>query len=308
MKTVLGGLTALSAWALLCIFWYQSELYTEDAQVVTAGIATAGMRTAPPAPLEVYQNGDLLFKSSTGVSANPGSAAVRFTDGAYNLADDLSQHLKIHPDKALVVLSRYAQDESTEDSDKSRNIGLLRAEQFRKELVLRGLSPSSIAVLAVEDPDVFTNRSNTSKGLFDFLIKPKDQLLSFLKAHGAATSTDFQFELTRNIQFEYGKAEIDLQHIANQGIGEYFNLLADYLNQAGDKHVQIEGHTCDVSSNAFNERLALQRAEAVRIALEKRGVPSNRITTISAGEDRPLANNLTDAGKHANRRVEIIIR
>ncbi len=71
--------------------------------------------------------------------------------------------------------------------------------------------------------------------------------------------------------------------------------------------IQVIGHTDNTGTAAYNFDLSQRRAVAVRDILLGAGVPSNRLSAAGAGEDRPVASNLTVSGRAQNRRVEIII-
>jgi outer membrane protein OmpA-like peptidoglycan-associated protein len=71
--------------------------------------------------------------------------------------------------------------------------------------------------------------------------------------------------------------------------------------------IQIAGHTDSVGSHAYNMKLSEQRAQSVKSYLASRGVPAQRMQTVGAGPDHPIADNSTDAGRAENRRVEITI-
>jgi peptidoglycan-associated lipoprotein len=69
---------------------------------------------------------------------------------------------------------------------------------------------------------------------------------------------------------------------------------------------EIEGHTDDVGSKELNERLGMERAEAVKMYLyEHHQIPLHKMNVISYGEDKPVAPNKTRAGRAQNRRVVI---
>ena len=71
-------------------------------------------------------------------------------------------------------------------------------------------------------------------------------------------------------------------------------------------YLEIEGHTDGVGSPALNERLGLQRAEAVKKYLyEQHNVPLHKMNVISFGESKPVAPNKTREGRSQNRRVVI---
>jgi outer membrane protein OmpA-like peptidoglycan-associated protein len=71
--------------------------------------------------------------------------------------------------------------------------------------------------------------------------------------------------------------------------------------------IQIAGHTDSTGSHAYNMNLSQQRAGSVKSYLAGRGVPAQRMQTIGAGPDHPVADNSSEAGRAQNRRVEITI-
>ena len=71
-------------------------------------------------------------------------------------------------------------------------------------------------------------------------------------------------------------------------------------------YIEIEGHTDNVGSTALNERLGMERADAVkRYLYEQHQVPLHKINVISYGEARPVAPNNTREGRAQNRRVVV---
>ena len=65
------------------------------------------------------------------------------------------------------------------------------------------------------------------------------------------------------------------------------------------------GHTDSVGSDAYNQKLSVKRADAVKAYLITKGIEKNRVYTEGKGEKQPVADNKTDAGRSKNRRVEI---
>jgi phage tail-like protein len=82
--------------------------------------------------------------------------------------------------------------------------------------------------------------------------------------------------------------------------------LADDLKNNPDKRVRVEGHTDNVGSAASNQTLSQQRADAVRNQLISGGAQPSQVTAIGFGEDQPIADNNTAAGRAQNRRVDVI--
>jgi len=69
--------------------------------------------------------------------------------------------------------------------------------------------------------------------------------------------------------------------------------------------VTVEGHTDSTGSEALNQRLSEQRAQAVKDYMVEKGVDAELITTVGHGQSKPIADNNTTQGRAQNRRVEI---
>jgi peptidoglycan-associated lipoprotein len=80
-------------------------------------------------------------------------------------------------------------------------------------------------------------------------------------------------------------------------------LIADNKNV----YIEIQGHTDSTGSPAVNQNVGLARAEAVRLFLNQRGVPLNRMASISYRDTAPAAPNDTAQSRAANRRVVLIV-
>jgi OOP family OmpA-OmpF porin len=65
------------------------------------------------------------------------------------------------------------------------------------------------------------------------------------------------------------------------------------------------GHTDSIGSDAYNQKLSVRRAEAVKAYLVSKGIEKNRVYTEGKGKRQPIADNRTAEGRAKNRRVEI---
>ncbi len=72
--------------------------------------------------------------------------------------------------------------------------------------------------------------------------------------------------------------------------------------------IEIAGHTDSQGGEESNQRLSEARAEAVRLALEARGLAQMHIVSRGFGADRPVADNATEEGRAQNRRIEFTLR
>lgn len=104
-----------------------------------------------------------------------------------------------------------------------------------------------------------------------------------------------------DVLFDTGSAQL------RGGAADNLNKLVSFLNQYSDRRVLIEGHTDNVGSAAYNQRLSQQRAESVRQRLVQGGIAYQRMSVAGMGLERPVASNSTETGRQQNRRVEIVI-
>ena len=84
--------------------------------------------------------------------------------------------------------------------------------------------------------------------------------------------------------------------------------LDDLVSKLKDINLEViiaVGHTDSVGTDAYNQKLSVRRAEAVKSYLQGKGVESSRIYTEGKGKSQPVADNATAAGRAKNRRVEI---
>jgi outer membrane protein OmpA-like peptidoglycan-associated protein len=103
-----------------------------------------------------------------------------------------------------------------------------------------------------------------------------------------------------DVLFDSGQATL------KPGASLVLDRLATFMSQNPQTKVRIEGHTDSTGSADFNQTLSQRRADAVAIALENRGLSSDRVTAIGRGQDFPVASNSSAAGRQQNRRVEIV--
>lgn len=110
-----------------------------------------------------------------------------------------------------------------------------------------------------------------------------------------------KLNIPSDISFDTGRADIkpNLRPILDQ--------FASGLSNQPNTEVRIIGHTDSQGSDAVNDPLSLNRAQAAKQYLAARGVDPNRIVVAGRGEHEPVADNSTEAGRARNRRVEIFL-
>lgn len=89
------------------------------------------------------------------------------------------------------------------------------------------------------------------------------------------------------------------------GAFDFLDQIAKFLKLNPEVFVKIQGHTDNVGTKAYNDALAMKRAQAVKTYLTGKGIEKNRLTCEGFGFSKPAASNKTDKGRALNRRVEI---
>ena len=83
------------------------------------------------------------------------------------------------------------------------------------------------------------------------------------------------------------------------------NSLAGKVKSLTLEVIVAVGHTDSVGTDAYNQKLSIRRAEAVKKHLVSQGIEAKRIYVEGKGESQPVADNKTAEGRSKNRRVEI---
>ncbi len=105
--------------------------------------------------------------------------------------------------------------------------------------------------------------------------------------------------ILRGIQFDFDKSDIkpEWEPVLDEG--------ANILKENPAIRIIIEGHTCNIGTEAYNQGLSERRARSVYDYFVKKGVSPSRMKTVGYGEMKPKASNATEDGRIINRRVEI---
>ena len=114
--------------------------------------------------------------------------------------------------------------------------------------------------------------------------------------------TDKQIQITDQIKFRFGLAELD--PASDAVLQAVLEIMKTHIEL---KKVTIEGHTDSVGTAERNRTLSKARALAVADWLVKHGIDRQRVVAEGVGLTRPLEPNDTDVGRAANRRVEFHI-
>jgi outer membrane protein OmpA-like peptidoglycan-associated protein len=106
----------------------------------------------------------------------------------------------------------------------------------------------------------------------------------------------------KNVFFETGSSKL-----LNKSF-KPLNDVAAILNENAGFYANIDGHTDNTGKPDKNQILSEDRANSVKTYLVSKGINANRLTATGYGQDKPIADNKTVAGRAQNRRVEMTVR
>ena len=263
-----------------------------------ATAAGAGLLLAACAADAVKDSGVVRVRAAlTDLESDPNLAsrapvAIHDAEDAVQQAEQpqedpaVSRHLVYIADRRVQIAKVQAQTRFAEDQRKT-----LSAQNGQIQLDAR-TNEADAAKLKASEAQAQTDAAN----------RKNDDLQAQMAAL-QAKQTDRGMVLTLgDVLFSTGRADLKPGSVAN------LDRLVSFLGQAPDRSVRIEGHTDDRGGQDMNQTLSQKRAESVAMYLTGRGVASNRVTAIGEGFSSPVADNNTEAGRQANRRVEVIIQ
>jgi outer membrane protein OmpA-like peptidoglycan-associated protein len=132
----------------------------------------------------------------------------------------------------------------------------------------------------------------------------KDALSRAEEAHKLAQG---KFLYSMVLSDDSVKFPLDSSQLSSEAETRLTDFVTKLTNDNQNVYVEIQGHTDTTGNDAINMRLGEARAEAVRLFMNRKGVPLNRMATISYGDTSPVAPNNTRSGRAQNRRVVLIV-
>lgn len=111
-----------------------------------------------------------------------------------------------------------------------------------------------------------------------------------------------KIDVSSEVSFDFGKADL------KPAFTPTLDKVADLLHRYDRTVVHVIGHTDNIGSEAYNQRLSEQRAESVVNYFSRKGIAWQRLVTEGRGMREPRASNATEAGRQLNRRVELLIK
>jgi peptidoglycan-associated lipoprotein len=127
------------------------------------------------------------------------------------------------------------------------------------------------------------------------------------RAQAAGKLAEGKFLYSMVLSDDSVKFPVDRASLSPEAQSRLMDFVQKLKSDNRNVYVEIQGHTDSTGSPAVNKKLGEDRAEAVRLFMNKQGVALNRMSTISYGDEAPVAPNNTKAGRAQNRRVVVIV-
>ncbi|WP_394369449.1 OmpA family protein [Fulvivirga lutea] len=104
-----------------------------------------------------------------------------------------------------------------------------------------------------------------------------------------------------NIYFDFDNATLRPESAPQ------LNKVIKFLEDNKKIKIQLDGHTCSIGKDDYNQKLSEDRARAVLEYLVDNGIKDKRLSSFGFGETKPRETNEDESGREKNRRVEFVI-
>jgi OOP family OmpA-OmpF porin len=169
------------------------------------------------------------------------------------------------------------------------------------------VQPDNISISGVSgDPDVRAEVSRVltdkidGKGDYRLNVRFDQRLVPVVETVSPEQCESRISDILKKQQITFAPASSDIEAESLPVISD----IAEVLRDCADVEFVIEGHTDSQGREDMNKNLSQSRAESVLSALLSRRVLTSGITAIGYGEEQPIADNDTEEGRAANRRIE----
>lgn len=282
-------------------------VYNEERKIVIGAVDFMFSCIAPfeivddERQFKLVANNNLVFKYATGRLLMPDNEEM------LAVLKKLAAYLIAQPDRKLVLTGYSHPDEKQPTA--LENIGVLRANTLRNQLVALGVSGKQVAIKGVEDARLAILESELyGKFLpdamrFDFEAITKKYDRTVLQKY---RKIEENFKEKKVFRFkDFGKTENRI--FLNNKTKSYIGDLLFYLSMNPKAMVYCVGHSNRRGNEQEAYALAANRAEYAQDFLIQQGVPPNKIMVKSAGFTHALGSETTRYGKQINRRVDLFI-
>jgi outer membrane protein OmpA-like peptidoglycan-associated protein len=169
-------------------------------------------------------------------------------------------------------------------------IDAAKSTQLRYSIEAKGVSRDGFVV------KIATWGETQINGIGGFWVAQAEKLE--IKKEEIKVGTTIQLN---NVYFEFNKWNLLPESFPE--LDKVFQFLKDNPTV----EIELSGHTDNIGSDEYNLNLSQKRADAVKAYIVSKGIDTKRMTSKGYGKSKPIATNMTDAGREQNRRVEFTV-
>ena len=261
------------------------ETNSEKDSDIVAAITVSGLEA------ELVIEDDISFAEGT-VEATISEAVKAGLKEIYDHLDEYTTH-------GIKITGSYSEVE--QNNSLLKNLGLARAQSIKNIFMEMGLDQSQISTEALKT-DKIVVEDGVSSGVIGLKVYPIEELSEEDKLHLAHIEKQLRAE-NMLVYFESAKNELAL----DDELKLYFSELNLFMHHHAHHSITLVGHTDELGSEKYNDKLGLERAEFVKNALVGAGINEDQIKTISKGEHELVTPDETEEDRVKERRVEIIM-
>jgi outer membrane protein OmpA-like peptidoglycan-associated protein len=196
--------------------------------------------------------------------------------------------------------------DSVQRAEQARTESIRRAEQARADSVERAAQARADSIQRVEQARTDSISQAAVQDSLRAAQQAQEDSVRLARQAGQVDSIQIQLMLERKknlvltgVTFESSKSRLTLD------AKKVLDFVAQSVKAHPEVKIEVGGYTDSVGSAAYNKRLSLARARAVRVYLIEEGAAADQLTAVGYGEATPVASNDTEEGRAQNRRVEL---
>ena len=199
---------------------------------------------------------------------------------------------------SCTTLDPYTRDEKVSNASKGAAIGALSG-------VAVGLITGDDSAERKKNALILAGVGGVAGGAVGYYMDQQEmKLRQQLEGTGVSVTRDgdnITLNMPGNVTFAVNSGDL------NAGFYPVLDSVGLVLKEFDNTFVEVAGHTDSTGAEQYNQALSERRAESVAAYLKSRPMRADRLVTVGAGENHPIADNSTANGRAANRRVEITI-
>lgn len=216
-------------------------------------------------------------------------------ENAENILDVATDIINNAPEEALVEESFVSEDVALLDIEAVPEMVKKPVIDLAVQEAVEPVEGTSDGVISAPDIEVLEDVQDTAQE--EVIVMDE----SDKKASQECQSTIAALVTGKRVNFTTGQSKIKRESLP------LLNDIAQEMRGCSDIAVHIHGHTDNVGDATLNRQLSHKRARSVGLYLLRQGV-TQRIKIFGHGADQPIADNTTESGRTANRRIEFNVK